>query len=80
MASGSQRLSGRVARLQVAGIGRTGRATGGPPIRLRVQLARKLEERGLPTSIFGLDVPVLELELEETSEDSRQPETAGQDG
>ena len=47
-------------------------------MRLRVQLARKLEERGLPTALFGIDV--LELEPEETSEDSRQPETAGQDG
>jgi hypothetical protein len=28
------------------------------------ELARKLEERGLPTSIFGIDVPVLDLEAE----------------
>jgi hypothetical protein len=30
----------------------------------REELARKLEERGLPTSIFGIDVPVLDPEAE----------------
>ena len=34
------------------------------------ELTRALEERGLPTSLFGVDVPVLELEPEKTSEDS----------
>jgi hypothetical protein len=52
---------------------------GGPPetgmIIRREDLARKLEERGLPPMIFGIDVPTLELEPEK-----RQPETAGQDG
>jgi hypothetical protein len=52
---------------------------GGVPQRVveirREDLARQLEERGLPPSVFGVDVPVLELEPE-----TRQPETAGQDG
>ena len=47
-----------------------------PP--LAFGLARKPEERGLPRALFGIDV--LELEPEETSEDSRQPETTGQEG
>jgi hypothetical protein len=33
------------------------------------ELRRELQERGLPTSVFGVDVPVLELEAEKVSGD-----------
>ena len=40
-------------------------------MRLRVQLARKLEERGLPTALFGIDV--LELEPGRTGRVTASP-------
>jgi hypothetical protein len=68
----------RLAPVQVQGSGPGGEIELNINVELkREELIKKLEERGLPISVFGMDKPVLELEAVKGNGREREAQTSG---
>jgi hypothetical protein len=68
----------RLAPVQLQGSGPSGEIELNVNIELkREELIKKLEERGLPLAVFGMDKPVLELEAAKGDGREREAKTSG---